>query len=488
MLTSVKAVFDALEKSRIPWCHWKSNASLDRAVAGDTDLDLLFQSQDKGTLEHILEQLGAVKFQAVKELRYPDIDDFLSVDNSEGVLVHFHVHYQLDIGEKRVKSYRLPFVDEILSSRIRHPTIDCWISRPEIELILLILRQALRIPPLSPFRNRLPTIGQATQVEFAWLKSRIVPRELSEIGRRWFGPKTAEAILTIVDNGITMRRILDLRRVLRPAMKSYRRMSSAEVLFRLVAGSASLRIKKFLSSCGFGFALRRTAIRRGCTVAFTGCDGSGKSSLAQSMYDLFRKKIDVVLIYFGHGASHRSWTLFLYRLFGAAIRRCPFLPRAQREAAGHICFAIGVALNKKKNFHRAAAAKGKGMFVVCDRFPQTTHPGINDGPHIAQYLPSQNRLIQRLARWENRIYSLGETVPPDIIFHIEVDPRIAFHRKNGSTDMAKIQAKIDAFKTTRRPASSSVIEIENNEIPFSELRKTIVRQIWSRIRGTSAAV
>jgi hypothetical protein len=159
MLGSIKTFYETTNSCGIQWCHWKSNASLDTAVDGGTDLDLLFHAKDRLALEQIFEQIGAVKFQAVKEKRYPEIDDFLLVDKDEGILIHFHVHYQLDIGEKNIKSYRLPFVKEIISSRIKHPDIVFWISRPEIELILLIVRQTLRIPPVGLVRKKLPRKG-----------------------------------------------------------------------------------------------------------------------------------------------------------------------------------------------------------------------------------------------------------------------------------------------------------------------------------------
>ena len=41
-LTAISKLLDALEENNILYCHWKSNEHLAVSMAGDTDLDVLF--------------------------------------------------------------------------------------------------------------------------------------------------------------------------------------------------------------------------------------------------------------------------------------------------------------------------------------------------------------------------------------------------------------------------------------------------------------
>ena len=40
-LELIRSVASRLEESRVRYCHWKSNAAIDRSATGDNDLDLL---------------------------------------------------------------------------------------------------------------------------------------------------------------------------------------------------------------------------------------------------------------------------------------------------------------------------------------------------------------------------------------------------------------------------------------------------------------
>ena len=42
ILPLVEETLDILKKSRIEYCHFKSNEHLEAALSGDTDLDILF--------------------------------------------------------------------------------------------------------------------------------------------------------------------------------------------------------------------------------------------------------------------------------------------------------------------------------------------------------------------------------------------------------------------------------------------------------------
>ena len=135
----ISAVFKELDRSNIIFCHWKSNQRLHTFVNGKEDLDLLFREEDKDIVLSVMYNSGARKFEAIPIGIYEYIYDFLIVDE-EGILIHFHLHFGLDIGEKGIKRYRLPFTNSVLESRIRSNPDEVWVPAFGYELILLLLR------------------------------------------------------------------------------------------------------------------------------------------------------------------------------------------------------------------------------------------------------------------------------------------------------------------------------------------------------------
>lgn len=58
MLESIKKMLNNFEKYDIQYCHWKSNEHIDEALEGDTDLDILFSSNQRILLEKVLAESG----------------------------------------------------------------------------------------------------------------------------------------------------------------------------------------------------------------------------------------------------------------------------------------------------------------------------------------------------------------------------------------------------------------------------------------------
>ncbi len=174
-LQIVDRLTQRLEQENIAYCHWKSNEHVDAAVEGKTDLDILVDKAKQEQLERVLPEIGFKYFEAIPCRRYRDIEDYLAIDEETGTLVHFHLHYQLELGEKQLKGYHLPWEELILSSRIYDRTHQIYIAEPNIEIILLIVRAALKVRNRDRLKNLLGYDyfkGDFIR-EFNWLKARI---------------------------------------------------------------------------------------------------------------------------------------------------------------------------------------------------------------------------------------------------------------------------------------------------------------------------
>jgi hypothetical protein len=79
-----------LNQSKVSYCHWKSNVNLERAVSGETDLDLLVDREDEPAFLVILNDLGFKKTIECKKYDIPGITNYYGYDRNTGLLVHVH--------------------------------------------------------------------------------------------------------------------------------------------------------------------------------------------------------------------------------------------------------------------------------------------------------------------------------------------------------------------------------------------------------------
>lgn len=472
MASPVERLVSSLSRGDIPWCHWKSNRHLDAALRGRTDLDLLFPEDRRKDVESALAEAGARRFQPVSFRDYPGIEDYLAVDPSGPILVHFHVHFRLLVGERNIKAHSLPWEAEVLASRVPSaPGSPIFVSSPEMELLLLIVRICVKQPRGA---LRLDPDGGAA-LELGWLRERVDGPAFSALAGRLLGADAAAALRAVLDEGD--RRIEGARPQVITALAPHRRLSAAaEARLRRERGWA-LRLTRRARRAGLPVAARRIRPRRGFAVALLGCDGSGKSSLTKAAADFFAQKLDVERIYFGHGAGSRS---ALLRLALAARRR--FGRSASLRRLLDVPVAAAIGLDKVIGFVRLSLARRAGMLVVCDRFPQAAVAGTCDGPRLP-VLAAGNALAGTLLRpfvpIERAIYRIGERCAPDLVLKIRVSPAVAAARKSDGTSLETITRKVGVIDELSFGEGVVVTEIQNEGIPFEEAARRVVAAIWN---------
>jgi hypothetical protein len=487
MLSTINKFHKQVSDCGIFLCHWKSNATLGKALNADTDLDILVDIKRKSNLEEVFKEIGAVKFEAIPQKRYKNIDDWLCIDDESGKLIHFHTHYALDVGEKLIKSYKLPYAQEILQSRQKHPDHDFWVISPEWELLLLILRSALRIPPLYSYkiRNQLPKIGKDTAIEFEWLKNRISKNKLNKILRDHYHTELRECIQDIINKGILPSTIEKLNKSLRSSMQNCRNSNSIYVFGQLITRRILIRIKSILFKFSYIIPTKRTLPKCGIIVAFVGIDGSGKTTLTKKVSSVFSQKIDVANIYYGHGKSGKSYILHFFRIVSWMIGKILIIKKIRSKILP-IIRAYGRIIDKRYKTEKIRKAINKGVIIFCDRFPQYDFENINDGPFFKKYnstKKSNNGILRNLAIFEQRVYNDAMNLRPDILVKLEVSPQIAYKRNCDEIELDQLIVKSNLLSKTNFNTSKNIIIINNNKNNISQTQNNLINQIWSIIHS-----
>src|SRR5262249_53264556 len=192
-----------------------------------------------------------------------------------------------------LKGYRLPWEELVLSTSRRDPDSGFRMSDPNVECLLLLVRSALKISASERVRAWFVrgTVGTDEAGEFEWLMQRIDADRLVSLGEALLGKLAEPALRALVPRGLSVGRLLSLRRRSRPALELCRSYPRLEATLRrwwrmAVRGFCSLE-KKLANP---PVTMSRVNPRGGLLIAFVGADGSGKSTLAQRVAKWLRWK------------------------------------------------------------------------------------------------------------------------------------------------------------------------------------------------------
>jgi thymidylate kinase len=491
VLSTVRRLADALVREAIPYCHWKSNAHLRESAEGTTDLDLLVDRAHAELLAGLLARLGFKRFAAVPWHSYAGVEDYLALDRDSGRLVHLHLHHELTLGERHLKGYRLPWEHLVLASGRRDPSTGLLVADPTIELLLLLVRGALKLRTRDrwPIRRTSGGLDAGAQREYRWLYARADPGGLSALALHLLGPRAADAVGALGSEAPTPAWLRSFRRSAQNELGSCRTYAPAGARvrrvwreFRSLAGAAD---RRWLRSC---HRRVRTDPRGGVVVAFVGCDGAGKSTLVAQTTAWLSWKLDTMPLYLGSGdgaASPLRWPLRLMLRLVRLARQGGRAPQAEHAAASRswavprAVWALVLSREKRRKLAHAVQARNRGMIVVCDRYPQAQVLGFNDGPLLGRWREHRWALIRAMARWESAPYEWAARHPPDLVIKLLVSPAVTLRRKPGMR-MEDVQRRVDAVRCLQFAGPARVVEIDA-DAPLDQVSRKVKQAIWERL-------
>ncbi len=500
-LIVIRHLLEKLHSEDIIYCHWKSNEHVREGMLGLTDLDVLVDKKCYLQLQKVLAESGFKRFCATPNNGYPGVDDYLAMDGKTGKLIHLHLHYQLVAGVAHLKGTHLPWEDLVLNTRIYDQKNQIYVVDPNVEMILLIVRAALKIRSRDYLLDRLGKKyfrGDFAR-EFFWLKERINLDQIFGIASQLLGD----------DEGLKLQQIVKSEPSLKQ-LRSLHKKSSTLHLFRTYHPfEATIRrwIRELLWGLGVinkrylhaATPLRRIPATGGLLIALMGCDGSGKSTQMKALIKWLSWKIDVVPVYFGSGEGSSSLIRKPLNILAKIVRNLPGL-KSNRETVkdlsqdqkmtdgsndpvlrkiARIPWALVLAYEKRNKIRKATKAKNRGMVVVCDRYPQNQIMGFNDGPLISYLQKYHFSFLRKLADWESSPYQWAEQNPPDIVIKLDVTPEVALARK-ADADIGEYQRRVTAIKSFKYPSKTKVVLI-NAEEPLDVVLLKVKSAIWEAL-------
>ncbi len=499
-LDVLRRLFDRLHAEDIRYCHWKSNEHLSQSFTGQTDVDVLFDRRAIVPLTRLLGEVGFKRFVVQPGRGYPGIEDYVGFDASTGALTHLHVHYQLTLGEKFLKGHRLPWEERYLSSRVWDSEFEIYVADPHLEVIALLVRAVMKLRLRDSVKETLgsPYITGGMRRELSWLAARVSGDRLLEVARDLVGEPAARLLPELVaGDRPSVRRLRAFGRRIAPSLDEYRlhRTNAAALqMMRRELGVVWWKVRNWYLDAPTRST--RTAPQGGLTVAFLGADGAGKSTVTGAIADWLSREMAVVTTYGGSGKGSASLPRRAMQEVAAVLRRllkarrvAPTSRSPRTEAAGdprtsrptlpRLAWILSLSRERLRRARAARRAKGLGMIVLSDRFPQDQFPGWNDGPRLSRWIDKGPWPVRRAARRERAAFAAVSLSPPDLVVKLHVSPAVAAARKP-ETPADQVQRGVELLRLLRFPATTRVVDL-NAEAPLQDVVLRAKQAVWDAI-------
>ncbi|MEN6460532.1 MAG: hypothetical protein ABFC94_04070, partial [Syntrophomonas sp.] len=215
--------------------------------------------------------------------------------------------------------------------------------------------------------------------------------------------------------------------------------------------------------------------------AFIGQDGSGKSTVTDEILEWLSWKLDANKFYLGSGEHFHSWQKKLKKkIIYKKKYKFVTIISALLTLSNH----MSVAKRTYKFVNQGKRYALNGGIAIFDRYPQTIHFGINDGPKIRfNYLdrinnPLLKKIVLYCAKVEENYLAKAERAVPEIVFKLILPPEISIIRKP-KENFELIKIKHEIIKSLSF-TQTKVYSIDVTQEYIEEIEE-IKKLIWGRL-------
>lgn len=454
----------ALASRDVRYCQWKGHGKRERWEAGRGDIDLLVDRTSWSDFADVLGELGFKAALPPPGREAAGIVHFFGLDERTGQLIHLHVYQRLVIGSPWRTHYRLPLERALLDSS--KPATVFQTADPELELIVLVLRQALRHELRDIVRREPPRWLDGAISELDRLEDQVSRSAVIAALKRYL----PEVSVDLFDR---------CRDSLLPSCRPRKRVSARRQLVRALSAHASHapvfapferlleRVLPPVSKTGHS---GQRLVSGGSVVALLGSDGSGKSTCADALEAWLGP--DLATLHVHLGKPPRS---LLTYVVGGLLKLGRVLAM-KRDRMVHLeLLRFGcTARDRYRLYSRARRFAAGGGVAICERYP-TPEGWALAGPSDAQgqALDATSPAAERLRRWERQYYE--RMTRPDLELVLQVDPDTAVARK---TDEPAPYVRERARLTWETDWSQSAARIIDATRPLPQVVAALKSELW----------
>jgi len=484
-LPTVRKLCELLRTEQINYCHWKSNAAIDRSATGENDLDLLVSRQDIQRFTELLYQLGFKEANVLPDEKLPGIRDFYGYDVVTTRLVHVHAHFQLVLGHDFTKNYHLPLENAYLESAVEGDLFR--IPAPEYELVIFVIRMILKHSTLDAIIMGHGKLSSSERRELEFLLNPITlekAHSVLEQDLQFIKQELFDGCVHALKPGCSLWKRIWVGQQLQNILRCCARRSQLEdVLLKLwrrveypVLYRLHIRTDKKCMANG------------GMLIALIGGDGSGKTTAVDNLQQKLSEEFIVKKIHMGKP----SWSLATILIrglikVGRSLGFYPFVKEGTEPSLdtnsplfpGYpwLIREVCTARDRYLDYRRARRFASNGGLVICDRFP-LSQIKIMDGPQVERVTRDikPNSFIKMLAAVEHHYYR--EIMLPDLLIVLRVDPEICVQRKTDEPSDSVHSRSQEIWNINWCGTPAYVID---GSQPKSKVMSDVMNVVWSNL-------
>ena len=483
-LDLIRRLCETLEKEGINYCHWKSNAALDRSASGENDLDLLVHRPDISRFKKVLNFLGFKEAFIPNQEKIPGINDYYGYDHQSEKFVHVHAHFRLILGSDLNKNYHIPFEKAYLASSnqgilFRTPSFD-------FEFVLFIIRMIIKHSTWDTILGGQGRLSGKEQQEMSWLKSGMNPEGVLEILKThltFLDADLFDECTRVLHPGVSIWKRIKCGHTLQKQLKNCARYSPVRDLYLKIRN----RLKEGMDRRVFHKIPALQLAAGGMLIVIIGGDGAGKTTSVEEITRWLGSRFEILRVHLGK--PEWSVTTYLVRgilKIGTVLGLYPFSRVPPEKILKGDCEVfpgypwlireVCTARDRYNTYTRARQATSAGKLVICDRYPLAPIK-IMDGPMGAQMTKNikKTRFMQFLIKMEESYYR--RILLPDLLVILRVDPETAVSRKPDENPEA-VRARVNAIWDLDSTYFQKRVVDAN--LPRAEVLSRLKELIWAQ--------
>ncbi len=476
-----------LARRGIDYCHFKSTEALDRSAAGLNDLDLLVRRADAARFAELAHGLGFLRARSRGVHDVPAVVHYYAPDPGTGRLVDLHVHYQLVVGDDMTKNHRLPIENAYLAASRQEALFR--VPAPEFELALLVVRLVLKHATWDATLTGQGAASASEKRELADLSRQADDVAVWSVVRETMPYLPEDLWRQCVDCAFgrtgQLRSARVAQRLERALAAQARTPTRVDVPRRIVRRAALFTRRRVLRRP----PERMTPETGGAVIALVGGDGAGKSTTVAATADWLRPAFRTATIHLGRprrslttAAADTAWVLTRpvrsVSVSGPAeLARTDATPLGRRGEVA-LLRQVLTSRDRYRAYVRARRLAGRGILVVCDRFPLPQLVTM-DSATAPRLDPARtgSAVARALARLERRYYA--RMAEPDVLVVLRVPPEVAVERRRGSEDPDFVRPRVaEVWTADWFGTRAAVIDAARS---LDEVQAQVRAAVWARL-------
>jgi thymidylate kinase len=481
----IRRLADALNLSGIAYCHWKSNAWIDRSARAENDLDLLVCREHGALFEEALFRLGFKQAQDPTDRRMPGVLNYYGYDSTADSLVHVHAHFQLILGHDATKNYHLPLEKAYLNSVFLADLF--YLPSVEFEFLIFVIRMTLKHATWYAYLLCEDHLSNSEQHELEYLQNNssrdgvlsLLAQHLPFLDEDDF-ETCCKALQPDCSRSARLRAGRKLQKKLSACNRFSQTLDASLKLSRRVIRGVRRRV--------FRSSSKKRWNHGGLLIGVIGGDGSGKTTAIEALYNWLSPDFDLVKTHLGK--PRWSITTILARgclKIGRTIGFYPFTNVGDQYSTDpkDLIFPgypwmlreVCTAHDRLIAYRKARRYSSNGGIVITDRYP-LQHIKLMDGPQINRMTcnTSKNNLMRIGQKIEEKYYRL--ILPPDLLIVLRLNPESAVQRKTSEAPVSVKARNLEIWNYDWDTASVYVIDAER---PLEVVLADLKALIWSHL-------